>query len=100
VAEAEAQLKAALSEDPAIPQLYKNLGDLCYRSGRYEEATGHYARAAALGPDLGDDLYFKLGNLAFRDRDVARARECWQRALELNPSHQLARANLASLPAA
>jgi tetratricopeptide (TPR) repeat protein len=100
VAEAEAQLTEAMSEDPAIPQIYKNLGDLCYRSGRYEEATGHYARAAALGPDLGDDLYFKLGNLAFRERDTARARECWQRALDLNPAHQLARANLSSLPAA
>ena len=98
VAEAEAQLLEALAEDAGLPQVSKNLGDLCYRSGRYEEATGHYARAAALAPDLGDDLYFKLGNLAFRDRDLPRAKECWQRALDLNPAHQLARANLASLP--
>ncbi|HLB54654.1 MAG TPA: DUF4388 domain-containing protein [Gemmatimonadales bacterium] len=98
MAEAEAQLRQALAEDPALPQVCKNLGDLCYRSGRYEEAATHYSRAAALGPDLGDDLYFKLGNLAFRERDVPRARECWQRALGLNPAHQLARANLASLP--
>lgn len=98
VAEAEAQLIEALADDAGLPQVSKNLGDLCYRSGRYEEATGHYARAAALAPDLGDDLYFKLGNLAFRDRDLPRAKECWQRTLDLNPGHQLARANLASLP--
>ena len=100
VAEAEAQLTEALSDDSGIPQVCKNLGDLCYRSGRYEEAAGHYVRAAALGPELGDDVYFKLGNLAFRNRDLSRAREYWERALELNPTHQLARANLASLPAA
>jgi tetratricopeptide (TPR) repeat protein len=99
IAQAEAQLTEALTVDDGIPQVSKNLGDLYYRSGRYQEATGHYARAAALSPELGDDLYFKLGNLAFRNRDLSRARECWQRVLELNPSHQLARANLASLPA-
>lgn len=98
VEEAEAQLRQALEEDAGLPQLCKNLADLCYRSGRYEEAATHYARAAALGPDLGDDLYFKLGNLAFREGDPTRARECWQRAVDLNPAHQLARANLASLP--
>ena len=98
MSEAEVHLRKALEEDPALPQVCKNLGDLCYRSGRYEEAATHYSQAAALGPDLGDDLYFKLGNLAYRERDPARARECWQRALGLNPAHQLARANLASLP--
>ena len=43
---------------------------------------------------VGDDLYFKLGNLAFRQRDRDRARDCWRRAAELNPGHQLARSNL------
>lgn len=96
-AEAEAALRPLLAEAPSLPQPFKNLGDLCYRSGRYEEAAAHYTRAAALAPDLGDDLFFKLGNLAFRERDVARARECWERSLALNPGHQLARANLDAL---
>ncbi|HEY9517968.1 MAG TPA: tetratricopeptide repeat protein, partial [Gemmatimonadales bacterium] len=80
-----------------LPQPFKNLGDLSYRSGRYAEAAAHYARAAALDPDLGDDLYFKIGNLAFRERDTVRARAAWERAVALNPGHQLARANLATL---
>jgi hypothetical protein len=42
-------------------------------------------------------VFFKLGNLAFRRRDSARARECWERTVALNPGHQLARANLESL---
>jgi tetratricopeptide (TPR) repeat protein len=94
LAGAEAELRAALAEDPSLPQIFKNLADLCYRSGRYDEAYEAYERAAKLQPDLGDDLYFKLGNLAYKRRDAARAKASWQRATELNPGHQLARANL------
>ena len=97
LAEAEASLRLLVSEECVLPQVFKNLGDVCYRSGRYEEATAHYTRAAALAPELGDDLYFKLGNLAFRERDALRAREYWERALTLNPGHQLARSNLDTL---
>lgn len=98
-AAAETTLREISAEDP-LPQVHKNLGDLLYRSGRYEEATQHYQRAAELNPELGDDLFFKLGNLAFRRRDTAAAREAWQSAVRLNPGHQLARANLDLLPAA
>ena len=95
---AEAALTEALRDDP-VPQVHKNLGDLFYRSGRYDDALQQYERAAAVDPDLGDDLYFKLGNLAFRRRDAGRARDSWEQALRLNPGHQLARANLELLPA-
>ena len=94
LAEAERVLRATLAEEPSLPQLSKNLGDLLYRGGRYDEAQEAFDRAAKLAPDLGDDLYFKLGNLAFRRRDRERARDCWRRAAELNPGHQLARSNL------
>jgi tetratricopeptide (TPR) repeat protein len=95
---AEQILTELLREDPPFPQPYKNLGDLLYRSGRYEEASEVYERAAALAPDLGDDLFFKLGNLAFRGRDAAKARAHWEQTVRLNPGHQLARANLDLLP--
>ena len=42
-------------------------------------------------------MYFKLGNLAIRERDTQRARAYWREALTLNPSHELARANLETL---
>jgi tetratricopeptide (TPR) repeat protein len=71
-----------------------------YRTGRYDEAFDAYERAAKLNPDLGDDLYFKLGNIAFKRQDHARARSSWTRAIELNPGHQLARANLEQLEGA
>jgi tetratricopeptide (TPR) repeat protein len=96
---AETLLNGALQEEPTMPQISKNLADLCYRAGRYEEAAEAYERAAKLSPDLGDDLYFKLGNIAYKRRDRDRARYCWQRVTELNPGHQLARANLDTLDA-
>lgn len=98
-ATAETVLRETLRDDPPLPQVHKNLGDLLYRSGRYEDASQFYERAAALDPTLGDDLFFKLGNLAFRRRDGTEARNCWERAVRLNPGHQLARANLDLLPA-
>jgi tetratricopeptide (TPR) repeat protein len=94
---AEAMLRAALVEDPSLPQISKNLADILYRNGRYDEAAEAYERAAKLNPDLGDDLYFKLGNIAYKRRDHARARESWSQATSLNPGHQLARANLEML---
>lgn len=96
---AEQQLRQALASDPSLPQASKNLADLLYRAGRYDEALESYERAAKLAPALGDDLYFKLGNLAYKRRDGDRARECWTRATEINPDHQLARANLDMLGA-
>ena len=97
VAGAEAALRAALAEDPSLPQVSKNLADILYRNGRYDEAREAYERAAKLAPDLGDDLYFKLGNIAYRRRDKLVARESWSRATVLNPAHELARANLEML---
>jgi tetratricopeptide (TPR) repeat protein len=94
LAAAESELRAGLAEDPSLPQISKNLADLFYRAGRYDDAFEAYERAAKLDPELGDDLYFKLGNLAFKRGDQARARASWERATELNPGHQLARANL------
>jgi tetratricopeptide (TPR) repeat protein len=100
VGEAEAHLRHALGEDPTIPQISKNLGDLLYRAGRWDEAEESYERAAKLAPTLGDDLYFKLGNLACRRGDMAVARHRWEAALAINPEHALVRANLASSGAA
>jgi tetratricopeptide (TPR) repeat protein len=99
LASAEMMLRTALAEDPTLAQVSKNLGDLLYRAGRYDDAFEAYERAAKLSPDLGDDLYFKMGNIAFKRRDKDRARVCWKRVTELNPGHQLARANLDTLDA-
>ncbi len=93
---AEAALQQALERDPGLPEVSKNLGDVLYRLGRYDEAWTAFQRALRLQPEGGDDLHFKLGNLALRRGDAEDARSHWRRAVELNPRHQLARANLQS----
>ena len=83
MAGAETALRAALAEDPSLPQISKNLADILYRNGRYDEAREAYERAAKLAPDLGDDLYFKLGQHRLQAaRQVGRARESWSRATD------------------
>jgi len=92
-------LDELLADEPALPQIWKNRGDLDYRTGRYEDAAVAYRRAVKLQPDLGDDVHFKLGNIAYRGGDRAAAAEHWTQALTLNPGHQLARTNLEALGA-
>ncbi|MGH7658619.1 MAG: tetratricopeptide repeat protein, partial [Gemmatimonadales bacterium] len=99
LAAADLLLREAMEEAPALPQIAKNLGDLLYRAGRYDEALEHYERVKKLAPALGDDLYFKLGNIAYRRHDPDAARTHWERAVELNPGHELARTNLETLGA-
>jgi tetratricopeptide (TPR) repeat protein len=97
LAGAEAALTRALGEQPSLAQVSKNLGDVCYRLGRYDEAWDAYQRVLRLRPELVDDLHFKVGNLALRRGDPGEARRHWSLAVELNPRHQLARANLQTL---
>jgi len=94
---AETLTRPALHDEPSLPQLSKNLGDLAYRNSRYDEAWDLYQRAVELAPDLGDDVYFKLGNIAYKRSDRDHAAELWRRALELNPKHELVKANLETL---
>jgi tetratricopeptide (TPR) repeat protein len=81
-------------EDATLPQLHKNLGDSYYRSGRYDDALESYLRAVKHRPNLGADVYLKLGNLRYRRQEREEANRCWKRALELEPTNQIARTNL------
>jgi tetratricopeptide (TPR) repeat protein len=83
-----------LQEDRALPQLHKNMGDCYYRGGKLDEALEAYLRAVKLHPSLGDDVYFKLGNIRYKWQERDQAVACWERALELNPANDRIRANL------
>ncbi len=96
---AEQIVRAARRDEPSLPQLSKNLGDLAYRGSRYDEAWDAYSRAVELAPDLGDDVYFKLGNIAYKRNDRDLATRLWRKALEINPKHELVKANLDTLSA-
>ncbi len=96
---AETLVRAARQTEPSLPQLSKNSGDLAYRASRYDDAWDAYQRAIELAPDLGDDVYFKLGNIAYKRTDRELAAQLWRRALDLNPRHELVKANLDTLKA-
>ncbi|HEX5438740.1 MAG TPA: DUF4388 domain-containing protein [Gemmatimonadaceae bacterium] len=83
-----------LHEDGRLAQLHKNLGDCLYRAARYDDALEAYQRAIKLDPALGDDVYFKLGNIRFKRQQRDQAVACWERALALNPENQLVQTNL------
>jgi tetratricopeptide (TPR) repeat protein len=92
--EAERFYRRAAEEDPGLAHAHKNLGDLAYRRGSYDAALEHYLRAIELAPELGDDVYTRLGNLYYRQMDKERALECWEVALRLNPQNRVVRNNL------
>jgi tetratricopeptide (TPR) repeat protein len=95
--EALATLEKGIQEDPGLAQLQKNLGDLLYRVGRYDDAFEAYQRAVKANPDIGGDVYLKLGNIRFRRQDRDEAVRCWERALELDPDNAIVRTNLESV---
>lgn len=97
--DAEEVIRDALGDDPSLPHFSKNLGDLLYRVGRYDDAWDLYLRAVKLDPKLGDDVYFKLGNIAYKRLDREVAGEYWRKTLQLNPGHELARTNLETMSA-
>ncbi|MBV9108656.1 MAG: DUF4388 domain-containing protein, partial [Gemmatimonadetes bacterium] len=64
--QAEALYRRASEEDGELPQAHKALGDALYRRGQYEDAADAYRRAIQLKPELGDDVYFRLGNIHYK----------------------------------
>ena len=86
-----------VQEDATLASLHKNVGDLQYRAGRYDEALESYVRAAKSNPELGGDLYLKLGNIRLRRHERDEAVKCWERALELAPNNAIVRTNLESV---
>jgi len=94
---AEALYKRAVTVSPTPPQAHKNLGDQAYARGDTAGARVQYEKAVKLSPRLGDDVYMRLGTIAYKDNDRDVALLLWRRALDLNPHNQAVRANLEML---
>jgi tetratricopeptide (TPR) repeat protein len=92
--QAEAMYRRATEEDGEMAQAHKALGDALYRRGAYDEAAESYGRAVRLAPKLGDDVYFRMGNIHYKRMERQQAVELWRRALEINPQNSVVRTNL------
>jgi tetratricopeptide (TPR) repeat protein len=91
---AAALYKRAIALTPPPPQAHKNLGDQAYAHGDMLGAQTQYEKAVKLSPRLGDDVYLRLGTLAYKGNDRDMALLLWRRALDLNPHNEAVRANL------
>ena len=65
-----------------------------YQEGRADDALESYARAVRLVPDLGGDVWLKLGNLRHARGELDDATRCWERSCALAPDNPLARRQL------
>ncbi|MDQ8166086.1 MAG: tetratricopeptide repeat protein, partial [Gemmatimonadota bacterium] len=81
-------------EDAGVAQLHKNVGDLHYRSGSFDEAFEAYLRAVKFNESLGSDVWLKLGNIRLRRRERSEAVTCWERALAIDPGNPIVKQNL------
>ncbi len=92
-------LEHALLEDANLVHLHKNLGDCYYRAQRYDDAFDAFTRVIRLVAGHGADVHLKLGNIRYRRGLFADAQQSWERALILEPTNRIVRANLESLRA-
>lgn len=97
LAEAESLIARALALEPDNPFYIDSRGWVYYMSGRYQEACRDLEQAVSLMPNdatlrehLGD-VYQALGQ-------IPRAREQWQRALEIEPDRASAQKKLEAVP--
>ncbi len=92
--EAEAAYRDAIRRVPAQRGLRFDLASLLAAEGRLEDAERELLGEVALAPHAG--AYNNLGNV-YLERDPARAREMYRRALALDPGNATAAANLRAL---
>jgi tetratricopeptide (TPR) repeat protein len=72
--------------------LYTSAGK-AYSEGRFEQALVDYQSIVDLGV-ASADLYYNMGNAAFRSNKLGYAVLYYEKALKYDPSHQEARKNL------
>lgn len=84
--EAQEHCDRAAALDPAAPLVKLNLGNIHLAKEQYERARSFFDEAVALEPGLAQ-AYFGLGAVErLTTGDLARCRELYAKAIELNPS--------------
>lgn len=93
-----AECKRAIAIDPGFGNPYNDIGAYLIALGRYDEAIP-WLEGAISAPHYGPRHYphFNMGRAYFAKNMLKRARECFQRALDIEPDYDLARQAVDSL---
>lgn len=95
-AEAETELKAALSAFPDFAEALFYLGSVCHRQGKFNQAIACFEKASSLDSKYAD-YSNALGQVFLEEGKIAEAEAAFRAALETNPGYLDARLNLAQL---
>jgi len=88
--------RRALQIRPEWPQALSPLGDCLYLDGDLEGAVEHWGAAASLQPGQAD-LHHKIAAAYYKLDQWDQAETHWRHALEIDPDHEAAQANLDNL---
>jgi len=94
--EAEAIYRQILEESPDHPDALHLLGVLAYQINDHEVAEDLIRHAISLNDEVAD-YYNNLGEVLRATGKLTEAEQNYQRALEIDPKHQNARNNLATI---
>jgi len=88
-------IEAQINE-PDRPEIYYNIGNTYYKSGKYNAARESY-REALKGKYnlLREKTFYNMGNAEFRMENLAEAKSDYEAALKINPLDFQAQQNLA-----
>lgn len=75
---------------------YLIVGNAEYAKGNYVKALEHYEKALKVNPDY-SDAWSNIGMIAERFNKLSVATKAYQKALEKEPNHKVARKRLGNL---
>jgi len=83
------------NKNPNNPKLKFNIASTHYKSGNYDGAFKSFSDIALSGnPELSQQSFYNLGNVAYQQGKLEEAIGFYQKALELNPQDKDAKYNL------
>jgi tetratricopeptide (TPR) repeat protein len=87
----------ALDIDSGLAEAFLNRGNTYYLNGSNDAAISDYQRSLDLGVNKPWAAWYNIGLAYESKQDRAKAREAYEKALELNPDFSLAQSKLAGL---
>lgn len=94
LAAARADFNAAIDMDSALAEAYLNRGNSQFLAGHHDAALADYQKSLALDVSKPWAAWYNIGLVYDVKKDAAKARDAYEKALDLNPNFTLARQKL------